>query len=76
MLNFTPLAPTPPERKKPGRKPTPGPKRVKNILVKMTQDEKDAVWAEARKHEMTLSDFVRKCIEEVRDNGFSVPVYK
>lgn len=76
MLNFTPTPQAPPQRKKPGRKPTPGPKRVKNILVKMTQDEKDAVWAAARKHEMTLSEFVRTCITEVCENGFSIPVCK
>lgn len=76
MLNFNPPTEPAPARKKPGRRPTPGPKRVKNILVKMTQDEKAAVWAAARLHEMTLSDFVRNCISDVCDNGFTIPVCK
>ncbi len=69
MLSFS-------RKRKPGRKPKVGPKRVENILIKVTEAEKGATWDAAHKHRMTLSDFVRNCIEEVIKHGFTEDVKK
>tara|TARA_Y100000593_G_C4256372_1_gene309870 strand:+ start:436 stop:657 length:222 start_codon:yes stop_codon:yes gene_type:complete len=64
------------QKRKPGRKPKKGPKRVENILIKVTEDEKATTWNAAHEHRMTLSDFVRRCIREVVEHGFTEEVRK
>ena len=64
------------QKRKPGRKPKKGPKRVENILIKVTETEKVTTWNAAHEYRMTLSDFVRRCIVEVIENGFTEDVKK
>jgi hypothetical protein len=64
------------QRRKPGRKPKKGPKRVENILIKVTEAEKVSTWNAAHEYRMTLSDFVRRCIVEVTVHGFTEDVKK
>ena len=59
-----------------GRPPKKGPKRIHNMMVKLTATEKEEIWEAARKNNMTLSDFVRNCVRDVCDHGFTQPVQK
>ena len=63
--------------KKPrGRRPSKGPKRNQNMLIKLTETEKARLWDTALSYEMTLSEFVRAACRDICDNGFSKPVRK
>jgi hypothetical protein len=65
---------TPPRPR--GRRPKVGPKRDQNMLVKLTEAEKARIWEAALSYEMTLSEFVRACIRDICENGFSQPIKK
>jgi hypothetical protein len=63
-------------KKKRGRPLKVGPKRDRNMLVKLTKAEKERIWAKSTEHGMTLSQFVRTCVRDVCDNGLTRPVQK
>ena len=68
----------PPKRPYTGRKRgrKPGPVREKTVIVRLTDKEKDDLTSTARRYKLSLSDFVRMAIKNVKNHGFVEEIKK